>query len=276
MAVPVLIKPLPAQVVNELASLGPVDLKNFIQAPEGSPAIRFSAALKSGQMLPKGLILTGDGILTGIPAGGTEGLHEVVVTAQNESDTLTATFLLTIKPSLASNEAQYIDKLKAQVWDALQQQLPVPDLGGVLSLPITKLDIYYILERWGTLTIWDAFNLDAPSEKKLLNIAGVSPHYQVFDRGSSLIMCPRDLFSHERTIRDGILTAQAMAQEIYKRGWTIEMAGLDKWTRAAWMEFQLLGDKHGKHLEIINYQPSEEELRVYEEKSSTLSRPEPE
>jgi hypothetical protein len=263
MAEPVLVQPIPDQVVNEMASFGPLDLKNFIQSPDS--VSQFSAELKSGESLPKGMILTSDGILTGIPGKDTQGLHEVIVTATNDSGSLKTTFVMTIKPSLASNETAYVEKLKAQVWEAVNQSLPIPPIDQLLSLPITKLDIYYILELWGTLTIWDAFNLDPPHEKHLLTLEGVSQHYNVYDRGSSLIMCPKDLFSHERTIRDGIKTAKALAREVYKRDWTIEMAGLDKWTRAAWVELQRLGDVHGKRLEIINYQPSEEEIRAYTE-----------
>lgn len=263
MAEPQLINPIPAQIVNELASYGPFDLKNFIQSPDGNAEPTFSAELSNGQALPKGMILTGDGLLTGIPGKDTHGTHDIVVTATNDAGTMKASFAFTIQPSFSNKEADYIDKLKAQVWEALQSNSPMPELGGLLDLPITKLDIYYILERWGTLTIWDAFNLDPPSEKKLLTLKSASEHYHIYDRGSSLIMAPVDLFSMERTLNDGVATAKALAIEIYKRGWTIEMAGLDKWTHTAWLEFQQLGDKHGKRIEIINYTPTPEELRAY-------------
>lgn len=267
MAAPVLIKDIPDQIVNEMASFGPLDLKPFFQSDN---PIQFSAELKNGQALMTGMILTGDGILTGIPAKDSQGLYEIIITASNEQGSTQATLVLTIKPTLATNETAYIDKLKAQVWEAVEQQLPIPQLGELLALPITKLDIYYILERWGTLTIWDAFNLDPPHEKHLLTLEGASEHYYVYDRGSSLIMCPKDLFSHERTLKDGIQTAKALAREIYKRDWTIEMAGLDVWTRAAWVEFQRLGDLHSRHIEIINYQPTNEEIRVYHDQVSNV------
>ncbi|MBX3708992.1 MAG: hypothetical protein KIT56_04565 [Gammaproteobacteria bacterium] len=268
MAEPVLLKPIPSQMVNELASYGPFDIKDFIQSPEGDD-LQFHAELKDGQALPKGMILTGDGVLTGIPAKDTQGIYEIVVHAKNDAGAIQTTFVMTIKPSLANNEADYVDKLKSQVWEALQQQLPLPNLGSLLELPITQLDIYYLLERWGTLTIWDAFNLDPPSEKKLLTLKGVSEHYHVYDRGSSLIMCPKDLFSHERSIQDGIQTVRALAREVYDRDWTIEMAGLDKWTHAAWVELQYLGDQHGKRIEIINYTPTAEEMKAYTARASS-------
>lgn len=155
-------------------------------------------------------------------------------------------------------------KLKSQIWQAYKEgHAPPPGIEQLISLPITQLDVYYLLERWGTLTVWDAFNLDSPSEKKLLSLAGTSEHFNVFDRGSSLIMAPKSLFSNERTILDGIKTAKALANEIYNRKWTIEMAGLDKWMHAFWVELQHLGDKHGHNLDIVNYMPTSGEIRTY-------------
>jgi hypothetical protein len=278
MAAPVLIQPIPPQIVNELASYGPFDLKKYIQSAEGSSATYFSAELHDGRALPTGMILTGDGIFTGIPAKNTEGNYKIIVTAENDSGTLKETLLFTIKPAFMDEKTDHLDKLKAQIWEALEHQLPIPETGldALLSLPITKLDVYYLLERWSTLTIWDAFNLDPPSQKIPLTLKGASEHYHVYDRGSSLIMSPKDLFSHERTIQDGIQTAKAMAREVYQRGWTIEMAGLDKWTHATWIELQMLGDRHGKHLDILNYEPSTEELHAYSTQSqiTPLNAPE--
>lgn len=274
MAEPVLITPIPPQVVNEMASYSPFDLKKYIQEPDGG-ALRFKAEIKGGAALPKGMILTSDGILTGIPAKETQGVHEIVITANSATGVFSTTLVLTIKPALSQTEMGYLEKLKVQVWEAMEKNLPIPELRDLIELPINQLDIYYLLERWGTLTIWNAFNLDPPSEKTLLTLPGASKHYNVYDRGSSLIMCPKDLFSHERTLADGMQTAKAMAREVYKREWTIEMAGLSKWTRNVWVELQILGDKHGKHLDIINYTPTREDELVYsKEASAPRSAPE--
>lgn len=262
MAAPILDTPIPPQVVNEMAAYAAYDLKKHIHAQDDS-TISFTAEIKGGAALPKGMILTSDGILTGIPAKETQGIYEIVVTAASDTGSINTTFVLTIKPALAQTEAGYIEKLKAQVWEALEKNLPVPELRGLMELPVSQMDIYYLLERWGTLTIWNAFNLDPPSEKKLLNLPGASEHYYVYDRGSSLIMCPKDLYSHERTAADGMMTAKAMAREVYKRDWTIEMAGLSKWTRNVWVELQILGDEHGKYLDIVNYTPSKEDENIY-------------
>jgi hypothetical protein len=262
MDAPTLIKPIPDQVVNEQAAYYPFDLKEFIVTPEGSSALRFEAVLKSGESLPVGVICTSDGILTGIPAKETEGRYEVVVTASNELGSVSAEFIFLIKPTFAAN-AGYVDELKAQIWEALDKSLPIPDVGDLMDRPINILEVYYLLERWGSLKIWDAFNLEPPGELKPLKLEGASEHYAVYDRGSCLVATPVDLYSHERTIEDGLRTARAMAREVYKRDWTIEMAGFDKLTRAVWVEAQHLGDKHGKRLEIINFTPMAGDLEVY-------------
>jgi hypothetical protein len=162
-----------------------------------------------------------------------------------------------------AGEGSLGDQLKAKVWQALKDQQPLPDIEALMSLPITPADIYYLLQRWGILTIWDAFNLDPPDVKKPLHLQGMSEHYHVYDRGSSLIMGPKDLFSMDRTINDGLITAKALAREVYQRGWAVEMAGWYAFMKQAWTEFQHLGDKHGQYIEIINYTPTPEELRTY-------------
>ena len=259
MPAPALVKPVPAQIVNEQAAYGPFDLNEFVQSPEDDLA-QFSAELANGQPLPKGLICTGDGILTGIPYKGTQGHYEFVVTAKNQVGSLQIKFDFTIKTSLTQPSDTYFDQLKAK---AEGENIPTPELDDLLNRPVTILDVYYLLERWATLKVWDAFNLDPPGPLKPLKLAGASPHYNIYDRGSCIVAIPRDLFSHERTLVDGIRTAQAVAREVYRRSWTVELVGFDKLTRATWVELQHLGVRFGKQLEIVNYQPTSDDLKVY-------------
>lgn len=183
MPAPVLIKPIPMQMVNEQATYGPFDLKEFIQTSEESDEASFKAELKDGKALPKGMICTPDGIVTGIPAKGTEGNYEIVITAENDEGEIQTTVNLIIKPSLTTKETEYIDKLKAQVWEALEQHLPIPDLPELYNQPISLFEIAYLLERWGIIIMWDAFNLDPPGEKQILNLEGASEYYNVYDSG---------------------------------------------------------------------------------------------
>lgn len=70
-------------------------------------------------------------------------------------------------------------------------------------------------------------------------------------------------FSYERTLEDALQSARALAREVYKRGWVIEFAGFDKMVRAAWVELQLLGEENNKPIEILHYEPTVEDMKVY-------------
>lgn len=263
-----LANPVPSQVVNEHAAYGPFDLKEFITIQSGSSQLQFEAQLSDGQALPKGMICTADGILTGIPATDTQGNYEFQVTAANDAGSVNFSFLFTIKPSLASAGAEYWDSLKAQIWEAINHHLPVPEFQEMLNRPITPLEIYYFLERWSTLVIWNAFDLDPPGERTILKLEGASDHFVIYDQGSRIVAAPIDLFSHERTLEDGIQTARAMAREVYQRGWTVELIGFEKLIRAAWLQLQQLGDQNGKYLDIINFNPSPADLELYKKRAS--------
>jgi hypothetical protein len=176
---------------------------------------------------------------------------------------LNTTFPLTIKSRAEFEDPFFLTNLKSEVWDLLGKNLPIPNLSDAFNRPITPVEIYYLLQRFATLTIWDIYNLEPPGEKTLLTLAGCSPHYDIYDRGSCLVGAPKSLFSHERTLEDALQTARVVAQEVYKRGWTIEFAGFNKMVRAAWIELQHLSVKHGKTLEILHYTPSPEDIKVY-------------
>lgn len=268
---PVLVQPIPPQIVNEGASFGPFNLNEFIQPQDqDSGTVRFMAELATGAPLPKGLICTSDGIITGIPADGTVGTYDLLAVAENLSGIpLTAEFKLTIKERIALETKEFLGDLKSRVWEALGKDLPIPDIGDILNRPITAVELYYLLQRWATLTIWDVYNLDTPGIKNQLSIEGCSPHYEVYDRGSCLVAVPKDLFSHERTLEDALQTARALAREVYNRGWVIEFAGFDKMVRAAWVELKHLGDKHGKEIEILHYIPTTDDLRIYTNQSQS-------
>lgn len=269
-AQPILIKPIPAQIVNEGASLGPLNMNEYIQSPDQeSGPIRFMAELANGASLPNGLICTNSGTLSGIPAANTQGNYTVVIVAENDSGTpFTHEFKLTIKERIKIETSEFYGDLKSRVWEALGKDLPIPDIGDVLNRPITAIEVYYLLQRYATLTIWDVYNLDAPGEKHLLTLEDMNEHYNIYDRGSCIVGAPKDLFSHKRTLEDALHTARVMAREVYKRGWVIEFAGFDKMVRGAWVEFQILAEKFGKPIEILHYTPSQDDLRIVAAKAS--------
>lgn len=262
---PFLIKIIPIILVNEGAACGPFDFNEFIQSPNvESGAIRFQAELSNGNPLPAGLICTANGTFSGIPAEGTHGHFTVVITAENDSGTPFRTeFELKIKARPAIHTEEIGENLKSRIWEALGKDLPLPEISEIMNRPVTDADIYYLLQRYATLTIWDVYNLEPPTEKHLLSLEGCSKHFNIYDRGSCLVAGPKELFSHERTLEDALQTARVIAREVYKRGWVVEFAGFDKMVRASWIELQIMGDKHGKQIEVLHYTPSESDRKIY-------------
>lgn len=282
---PVLINPFTDQITNVGSAFGPININDYIQSLDAlSGKIKFTVTLKNGKPLPQGLYVSSTPEIIGIPAKGTEGSYDVLVIAENNSTLpFKTTFKLTILPRIEYQtkdglqfdddlpDEKFIRDLKKQIWDAIGHDKPQPDIGDLFVRPVRALDVLYLLERWATLTIWDAFNLDPSDEKHPIELEGCSPHYVVYDKGNCLIAAPVDLFSHQRTLGDAIQTAQAMAREVYKRGWTVEFSGYDKMKRAAWVELQLLGDHFGKQLDILHFSPNSTDEMIYEMRSEAAS-----
>jgi hypothetical protein len=262
-----LIKPIPALVVNEGASLRSINFHDFI-----SGATRFSAELTNGNALPKGLICTSDGVLSGIPAVDTQGSHQILVTAESDDGPFSTEFSLIIKERIAMDSEDLFGNFKTKVWDALIKNLPVPEIGDIFDRPISAVELYYLLQRFAVLTIWDVYNLEMPAGKTILKIEGMSKHYNIYDRGSCIVGAPKDLFSYERTLEDALMTSRAMAREVYARGWTVELSGFNKMVRGAWVELQHLGDKHGRHVDILRYDPSSDDMRIYTEQAKAFAQ----
>ncbi|GEM_PF-784441 len=261
---PVLVKPFPPLMTYEGAAFGPIDLWDYVATDADSGDMSFVAGLANGDGLPQGLICTSDGFISGIPAKGTQGAYDIVLEVKNAAqEALIAELTLTINTRPEIAEGTSLGDAKAQMWDALVHDLPIPDLATLLNRPITSTEIYYLLQRFAVLTIWDIYNLEPAGDKVLLKLSGASKHYNVYDRGSCLVAAPKDLFSYERTLEDALKTARAMAGEVYKRGWTIEFSGFNKMVRAAWVEVQILGDKHGKPLEVLHFEPTPEDVKLY-------------
>jgi hypothetical protein len=274
---PRLVKEIPPQVVNEGAAYE-LNLNDFIQSPtpEGG-TVHFVGELNDGRSLPAGMICTDNGMLSGIPAKNTMGSYQFVIIAENESGIpLVTEFPFTIKERITLNEEGNVaNQLKAKVWEALGKNLPIPDINMAdlfdFNRPLTAIEIYYLMERFATLTIWDVYNLDPPGKKQLLTLQDCSKHYNIYDCGSCIIGAPKDLFSHVRTLEDALQTSRAMAREVYNRGWTIEFGGFNKMVRAGWVELQVLADKYGKQLDVLHYTPSNQDVALYQTQAKTLN-----
>lgn len=130
----------------------------------------------------------------------------------------------------------------------------------------TPAEAYYLMQRFATLTLWDAYNLEPPSRDFVeLSLKEASPHYRIYDRGSCLVATPADLFSEKRTLEDALQTARVMSREVYKRGWgAVELAGFNKMVRASWVEIQILAHKYGKPLNVLYYEPTAADHKLYQ------------
>jgi hypothetical protein len=275
---PVLIKPLPSPFVfYEGKQLGPIDLGEFIQSPnEESGVAKFYVELyETGEALPLRIICTTDGLFGGIAAPGTKGHYRVMIIVENNSpEALLLESEITISEVPAAEDPAFFANVKAQVWDALGNNQPAPAINDALARPITPAEVYYLMQRFGSMTIWDVYNLETPGPKVVLALPDISSHYNIYDRGCCLVGAPKSLFSYERTLNDALQTAKVMAREVYKRGWTIEFGGFNKMVRAAWIELQLLQSKFNKPIEIMHYTPSDRDLKIYDAQMES-NRPTP-
>jgi hypothetical protein len=264
---PVLIKPLPSLNFYENKPFGPIDLNEYVQSPNPeSGKVRFySEIADTGAELPSRIICMESGLFGGIAERGTKGQYKIVILAENESlEMLVLRLELSINELPAAEDPIFFSDVKEELWSAVGKDLPAPASNEALTRPISPAEVYYLVQRFGSMTIWDVYNLEAPNSKVLLALPGVSKHYNVYDRGCCLVGAPKSLFNHERTLSDAIQTAKVMAKEVYKRGWTIEFGGFNKMVRAAWIELQVLGDKFNKPIEIMHYQPSERDLDIFQ------------
>lgn len=265
---PILSKPIPSQIVHEGASYSLI-LTHHIQNPNDiSGNLRFKAELSDGKILPEGLVCSINGLISGTPENETKGQYDILITAENDSGIpFTTPFSLTIKERIKLLNSEELTEYKNKIWEAVKDNLPLPEMADIFAREITPVELYYLLQRFAVLTIWDVYNLDPPGEKRLLTLDGISKHFNIYDRGSCLVGAPKDLFSYERTLADAIQTSRVMAREAYKRNWTVELSGFNKMIRASWVELQHLSDQHGRAIDVLHFNPSTEDVRIYTEES---------
>lgn len=247
--------------LNELSEIEAIDLREFLKIPKGAGDLFFEVD-EEGDRLPLGLLLSEAGVLSGKPAQGTSKptAYEVAIVVQGEK---VSPFLMTLKIKIdearepEGEEALWVNKLQ-NYWRSFANDLSLPDIETILTREVSASDIYYLLERYGTLMIWNADDLRPADKGQLFAVEGISSRYNVYDFDVVLVATPKALYDPARTIKDGYITAEAMVNEIHKRAWNIEMAGHDKLMRRAWLEVQKLNRLgKGHHIEIHNYSPSE-------------------
>ena len=269
---PVLIKPLPTLALHEGKDFGPIDLRDYIQSPnQESGRVKFYAEIEeTAAELPSNIVCMESGLFGGRPERGTKGNYRVIISAENACDNFLVQVVdLVINELPAAEDPLFLANFKEDVWQTLGLDQAEPMLNEAFTSPVSAADVHHLMQRFGTFTIWDVYNLEAPNNKVLLKLPDISKHYNVYDRGACIVGTPKSLFNHERTLADAIQTAKAMAKEVYQRGWTIEFNGNLKMMRAAWIELQVLASRFNKSLEIMHYQPTERDLALYEAQVET-------
>lgn len=159
----------------------------------------------------------------------------------------------------SEKENQFLAE-KREIWEAIIQGDTIPELKELMERPISHQEIYYLLSRISYFVIWNANDAAPAGELHALQLKGASEMFHVYDRGSCIVATPKQLFDHNRTLKHGVQTAQAMANEVFERGWRVEFGGFDKMVRAAWVEFELLSQKYGKPVSYSYFQPSSQDV----------------
>ncbi|MBU1558340.1 MAG: hypothetical protein KJ588_00885, partial [Gammaproteobacteria bacterium] len=238
--------------------------------------LTFEAVLESGDALPADIVCSKDGVMSGVAQAGTakDVAYNISVTVQSASlEPFTFLVVLTIysaERSQASEEGEmfYEQAKKAhealkQYWQEIAAGEEHPDLDELLNRDVTPEDVYYMLERFATLVVWNADDLNPPSEGKLLKLKNASPLFRVYDFGVVLVASPVNLFDVHRPLGAALETARAMMQEVQRRKWNIEMAGLAKMMTAAWVEVKRLNlDAKDHQIEVHNYEPRKIDFSV--------------
>ncbi len=245
--------------VAEGSEFPAVDLNQYIENPTDKP-LKFIAELTNDQPLPTGLFCSESGKLYGVPAIGTakKRHYDVLVIVQGET---TLPLILSVSILIYNPKTESPEYLEFY-WQALLGGVDpslLPDIQKALTRDVTPSDIYYLLGRFSTFIIWNADDLSSPDKGRIIELSDANERFNVYDFDVALVASPKDLYDPNRTLRNGIETAQAMIHEVQCRKWNIEFAGYDKLVRAAWLEVQKLNrlqKGEGHIIEVYHYEPN--------------------
>jgi hypothetical protein len=242
--------------VNEGFPLRPVDLAKCIDNA-GNTELVFEAKLESGDKLPKGIACTKAGVLSGIPAKKTAKAdpYKIKVTAENDAGTAEIDVILMIYPALSTDE---IGELYKSAWEELAKTEELPaSLQEIVERPISKDDVYYLLSRYASFTVWNADDMRLAGDGGRIEIGEISDKFDVYDFEVCLVATPKDLYDTKRTMGDAVKTAIGMLREVHKRKWHVEFGGFDRMANVAWYEAMKLNNESDHKMEVRNYEPPE-------------------
>lgn len=273
-----------------------VNLQREIENPSHVP-LKFSAELSLGGELPVNLSCSEEGRITGTLEKNTATFlpYSVLVVAQAEGvEPLTFEVYLHVDPPLgAAFETESGAELEGeeaaltgdetaepaemefnleqfdQYWHLFSEKMDLPDLEELLTRRVTPREIYYFINKFATLTVWNSDDFRPADNGKLLDILDENDQFLVYDFEVALVATPKELFSTSRTPKDARSVAAAMIQEAHHRKWNVELAGFDKMVSAAWVEAEYLNktleDAEYK-MAVKNFIPSQEDWAYLSER----------
>lgn len=234
---------------SEDSEIFPVQLSEFVETEEGA-TVEFSLDTFEGSVLPEGIVLTTNGQITGSPVADSARFkpYECVVVAKTSKIDfikIPVTFVIYQPIMIEDKEERLlaIYNVFEAFWEEFENESPLPDIASILERDVTPQDIYYMLGRFSTLIVWNADDPSTPGEGKIITLPGVSDKFNVYDFGQSLVATPKHLFDMQRGLKDAIITSKAVAEEVHKRKWNVDITGYDKMVSALWVEIQRINKK---------------------------------
>lgn len=208
--------------------------------------------------LPAGLELTSEGFLRGIPSSVllTGSPHKIkILASENRGDNVEFTVELYVFPPLTPDD---IRNRQTKIWDDLSkfgeiQQL-LPEL---LSRPVSKEEIAYLLQRFAYFIVWNADDLRLADNGQAVEIEGLNEHYLAYNFDVCLLVTPKSLYDGNRVILHGDEAARSLIQEAHRRKWQVEFGGHPRMARIAWFEAQRLNEGSEFQMQVKNYTPHE-------------------
>lgn len=212
-----------------------------------------------GDALPDGLTLDDKGVIRGVPRMGASvgSPYQLMIDINDE----TCFQPIELRVGIQMNPEE-IAKRQLDIWRAYQQGAELPqDFIELLDRPITKLDVYHLVERFASFTVWNADDLALAKTGRKIKIRDVSEKYQVYDFDVCLVATPKDLYASDRSLTHALHTAKAMVREAHRRRWHVEFGGFDKMAMAAWYEVNNLNSRSRHKMAVRNYTPPAEAAR---------------
>lgn len=238
--------------ITEGREMRPFDVKKC--ATENLEEFReFYLDVVNGGTLPDGVTLGDDGVLRGVPRMGTSisSPFNIVVDVNDES--YQVPLELRVGAQLRPED---ISGRQGKIWKALHESGQMPaEFMEFVDRPISKLDVYHLVERFATFTVWNADDRQLATTGKAIKVREGNDKFTVYDFDVCLVSTPKDLFADNRTLKDAYQTARSMVREAHRRRWHVEFGGFDKMANMAWADVQELNARSRHKMEIRNYTP---------------------